>query len=126
MDAKPLKKLRITETQITVICKSAKWLVDLLSLFQLKHTKDRIFQLDSTPCLGVFSFYQLGMHEARTRLVLRVLYVPTSVCVCVSTIITCAKLRHFIAMHKRSGSYWKFADFISQGTSSLVSFVLPR
>ena len=26
----------------------------------------------------------------------------------------CAKLRHFVTMHERSGSHWKFADSIGQ------------
>ena len=47
----------------------------------------------------VWYFYQPGARFARARLVLRLLYVPASVCLCVRPqIIMCAKLRHSVTM----------------------------
>ena len=45
--------------QIIISCK-AKWLADLLSVFQLKHTNDQIFTFNSTHCFGVF-----GLHHGQ-------------------------------------------------------------
>ena len=47
----------------------------------------------------VYFFYQPGACEVRARLVLRLLYVPMSVCVCVCpqlSCVHCAKLHHCI------------------------------
>ena len=46
------------------------------------------------------TFYQSGECFARARLVLTLLYVPASVCLCVCwfAIITCAKLHHTVTM----------------------------
>ena len=69
----------------------------------------------------IIYFYQLGAREARTRLVLRLLYVPASVCLC-GYVCVCVRpqvsralgyvillLCHLHYSHERSGSYWKFA-----------------
>ena len=48
-------------------------------------------------------------------------YVFVLLCVCLSAVITCAKLHHPLLCHyshERSGNYRKFTGSIGQGTSS--------
>ena len=54
------------------------------------------------------------------KLILRLLYVPATVCVCVcsSAIITYTKLNHSVTMPLYAQSYWKFAGSLGLGMSS--------